>query len=431
MYVNGLRTMTTHETQQRLISALDVGSSKVCAVIALVDDNSKLTLLGVGHAPSTGMRKGMVVNVKETIASIEAAVGEAETQADLKMDGIYVAISGEQVRSINNTGVITVSRGESRISDIQEISEDDVERVLEQAKAITLPSEREILHVLPQEFKVDQLGGIKTPLGHIGHRLEARVHLVTIDSSAAQNIMRCAEAAGLYVEALVLAPLASSAAVLEQTEKEQGVVLIDIGADTTELVVFYDDGVRHTAVIPFGGNRVTNDIAQILHTTFQKAEELKKEYGYAKFPATVEDNEITIDGIAGRQPQSTTRRGLSAITEPRLEEILQLCRNEIRKSEVGDRLTFGVVLTGGGALLKEMEEKAGEVFNADIKIGYPLHVAGLEDMVSSPEYATAIGLLLYGLEHEETYGISKRSGGVAMFLRNLGSQVKDFFKELF
>lgn len=429
--MNGLETMTAHETQPRLVSALDVGSSKVCAVIAQVDENSRLTLLGVGHAPSTGMRKGMVVNVKETIASIEAAVKEAETQADVKLDGVYVALSGEQIRSMNNAGIITVSRSESRMPDIQEITEDDVERVLEQAKAITLPTEREILHVLPQEFKVDQLDGIKAPLGHIGHRLEARVHLVTIDSSVAQNIMRCAEAAGLYVEALVLAPLASSAAVLEQTEKDQGVVLIDMGADTTELIVFYDGGVCHTAVIPFGGNRVTNDIAQILHTTFHKAEELKKEYGYAKFPATVEDSEITIDGIAGRQPQSTTRRGLSAIIEPRLEEILQLCRNEIRKSEVSDKLTFGVVLTGGGVLLKEMEEKAGEVFNADIKIGYPLHVAGLEDMVSSPEYATAIGLLLHGLEHEETYGISKRSGGVAMFIRNMGSQLKGFFKELF
>ncbi len=430
--MNGLEMMTTqHETRPRLISALDVGSSKVCAVIAQVDESSKLMLSGVGCAPSRGMRKGMVVNVKETIASIEAAVEEAETQADVKMDGVYAALSGEQVRSMNNAGIITVSRSESRMPDIQEITEDDVERVLEQAKAITLPTEREILHVLPQEFKVDQLDGIKAPLGHIGHRLEARVHLVTIDSSAAQNIMRCAEAAGLYVEALVLAPLASSAAVLDQTEKDQGVVLIDMGADTTELIVFYNGGVRHTAVIPFGGNRVTNDIAQILHTTFHKAEELKKEYGYAKFPATVEDNEITVDGIAGRQPQSTTRRGLSAIIEPRLEEILQLCRNEIRKSEVGDKLTFGVVLTGGGVLLKEMEEKAGEVFNSDIKIGYPLHVAGLEDMVSSPEYATAIGLMLYGLEHEETYGTPKRPGGFSMFLINMGSQLKGFFKELF
>lgn len=423
--------MPTHETQPRLISALDIGTTKVCAVIAQVDEKSQLNLLGAGNAPSTGMRKGMVVNVNDTIASIEAAVEEAETQADVKMDGVYVALSGEQVRSMNNTGVITVSRSESHMPHTQEISEEDVERVLEQAKAITLPAEREILHVLPQEYKVDQHEGIKAPLGHIGHRLEARVHLVTIDGSAAQNIMRCAEAAGLYVEALVLAPLASAAAVLEPTEKDQGVVLIDMGGGTTELIVYYEGGVRHTAVIPFGGNRVTNDIAQILHTTFHKAEELKREYGYAKFPATVEDNEITIKGIAGRQPQTTTRRGLSAIIEPRLEEILQLCRNEIRKSEVSEKLTFGVVLAGGGVLLREMEEKAGEVFNADIKIGYPLHVGGLEDLASSPEYATAIGLLLYGLEYEETYGIARRSVGVGAFFKHLGSQVKNFFKELF
>ncbi|UCD36806.1 MAG: cell division protein FtsA [Fidelibacterota bacterium] len=423
--------MSTFESQPRLISALDIGTTKVCAVMAQVNESGRLNLLGVGSAPSTGMRKGMVVNVKETITAIETAVEEAEAQADVKMDGVYVALSGEQIRSMNNAGVITVSRDESHLPHTQEITEEDVDRVLDQAKAVTLPNDREILHVLPQEFKVDQHDGIKAPLGHMGHRLEARVHLVTMDSPAAQNLIRCVEAAGLFVEALVLAPLASAAAVLEQTEKDQGVVLIDMGAGTTELLVYYDGGVRHTAVIPFGGNRVSNDIAQILHTTFQKAEELKMEYGYAKFPATVEDNEITINGIAGRQPQTTTRRGLSAIIEPRLEEILQLCRNEVRKSDVSDKLTFGVVITGGGALLREMEEKAGEVFNADIKIGYPLHVGGLEDMVSSPEYATAIGLLLYGLEYEETYGSTKRPSSLSNFMRKLGSLIKNFFKELF
>lgn len=423
--------MTTHETQPRLISGLDVGTTKVAAVIAQVDEHGQLALLGVGCVPSTGIRKGMVVNVKETIASIEAAVEEAETQADVKMDGVYVALSGEQVRSMNNAGVITVSRGESRMLSTQEINEDDVERVLEQAKSITLPAEREILHVLPQEFKVDQHDGIKDPLGHVGHRLEARVHLVTVVSSAAQNMVRCVEAAGLYVEELVLAPLASAHAVLENTEMEQGVVLIDSGAGTTDMIVYYDGGVRHTAVIPFGGNRVTNDIAQILHTTFQNAEDLKQNHGFAKFPATEKDVEITIDGIAGRQPQATTQKGLAAIIEPRLEEILSLCRNEIRKSEVGDKLTFGAVLTGGGILLKEMEEKAGEVFNADIKIGYPMHVDGLKDMASSPEFATVTGLLLYGLEHEDKYGVPKRPGGVGLLFKNLWTQIKDFFRELF
>lgn len=423
--------MTNHETQPRLISGLDVGTTKVAAVIAQVDEFGRLALLGVGCAPSIGIRKGMVVNVKETVASIEAAVEEAENQADVKMDGVYVALSGEQVRSMNNAGVITVSRGESRMPSTQEIAEDDMERVLEQAKAITLPAEREILHVLPQEFKVDQHEGIKDPLGHLGHRLEARVHLVTVVSSVAQNMVRCVEAAGLYVEELVLAPLASAHAVLEDTEMEQGVVLIDMGAGTTDIIVYYDGGVRHTAVIPFGGNRVTNDIAQILHTTFQNAEELKQNHGFAKFPATVKEEEIAIDGIAGRQPQATTQKGLSAIIEPRLEEILSLCRNEIRKSEVGDKLTFGAVLTGGGILLKEMEEKAGEVLNADIKIGYPMHVDGLEDMASSPEFATVTGLLLYGLEHEDKYGVPKRPGSVSLLFRGLGTQVKDFFRELF
>lgn len=422
--------MTALDAQSRLISSLDIGTTKICAVIAQVD-NDELKLLGVGTAPSTGMRKGMVVNVRETIEAIEHAVSTAEAQADVKMDGAYVALSGEQVRSMNNAGVITVSRGESHIPNSQEITEEDVDRVLEQAKAITLPNEREILHVLPQEFKIDQHDGLKAPLGHVGHRLEARVHLVTVDAASARNIVRCVEAAGLYVESLVLAPLASAYAVLEETEKDQGVVVIDMGGGTTELVVYYDGGVRHTAVIPYGGNRITNDIAQILHTTFQKAEELKQEQGFAKLPATVEDNEITIDGIAGRHAQTTTRRGLSAIIEPRQEEILQLCRNEIRKSEVSDKITFGVVLTGGGVLLKEIEEKAGEVFNTDVKIGYPLHISELEDLLNSPAYATAIGLLHYGLEYERTYGITRKNGSMAALFQGLISWIKNFFKELF
>ncbi len=423
--------MNNRELQPSLISGLDVGTTKICAVIAQIDDEGRMNLLGVGQAPSTGIRKGMVVSVKETIASIEAAVSEAENQADVKMDGVYVALSGEQIRSMNNAGVITVSRGESRVPSTAEITPDDVARVLEQAQAITLPTEREILHVLPQEFKVDQHDGIKDPLGHVGHRLEARVHLVTVVSSVAQNITRCVEAAGLWVEAMVLAPLASSYAVLEDTEKDQGVVLIDMGGGTTDIIVYYDGGVRHTSVIPFGGNRITNDIAQILHTTFLKAEELKREHGYAKFPATVEDNEITIEGIAGRQPQTTTRRGLSSIVEPRLEEILTLCRNEVRKSEVGDKLTFGVVLTGGSILLKDIEEKAGEVFNADIKIGYPLHIHGLEDVMQSPEFATATGLLLYGREYQEKYGAVRPPGGFGRLVVDLGRGIKDFFRELF
>ena len=423
--------MNNNHAQPRILAALDLGTCKVCAVIAQLSEDGRLSMLGVGTAPSAGLRKGLVVNVKETIASIDAAISEAESQADVKMDGVYVAISGEDIRSMNNMGVITVSRGDSRLPHTQEINEDDVDRVLEQARAITLPTEREILHVLPQEFRVDQHNGIQAPLGHIGHRLEARVHLVTGNAAASQNLVRCVEAAGLYVEGLVLAPLAAGYGALDHTERDQGVVLLDMGGGTTELIVYYEGGVRHTAIIPFGGNRIDDDIAQVLHTTSDKAEGLKREFGYAKFPATVENREITVDGIAGRPPQVTSRRGLSAIIEPRLEEILQLCRIEIRKSEVGDKLSFGVVITGGGALLTELEEKAGEVFSADIKIGYPLHVDGLEDGVNSPEYTTAVGLLLYGLEYEAAYGEPQRPGGVSMFFRNLGGQVTDFFNELF
>ncbi|MCK4577625.1 MAG: cell division protein FtsA [Candidatus Marinimicrobia bacterium] len=423
--------MSNSDSQPGLVCGLEVGTAKVCAVIAQVDEHGEMNLLGFGRAPSNGIRKGMVVSVKETIASIESAVLEAENQADVKMDGVYVAISGEQIRSMNNSGVITVSRGESHLPANQEIAEDDISRVLDQAKAITLPTEREILHVLPQEFKIDQHDGIKDPLGHVGHRLEARVHLVTIVTSAAQNITRCVEAAGLWVEALVLAPLASAYAVLDETEKDQGVVLIDMGGGTTDIIVYYDGGVRHTAVIPYGGNRVTNDIAQILHTTFQRAEALKRDHGSAKFPANQDDEEITIEGIAGRPPQTTTRKGLSSIIEPRLEEILMLCRNEVRKSEVNDKLTFGVVLTGGGIMVQEVEEKAGEVFNSDTKIGKPAHIAGLENLMDSPEYATVTGLLLYGREYRERYGSPRHTTGLGQFFANLSGAIKDFFKELF
>ncbi|MCH7497042.1 MAG: cell division protein FtsA [Candidatus Marinimicrobia bacterium] len=423
--------MPNHNGQLRMISALDLGTSQACAAIAMLDEDGQLSVLGTGRAPMAGLRKGQVVNVQETIASIEAAVSEAETRADVRMDGVYVALSGEDIRSMNNTGVITISRGDPRQPHTQQITAEDIDRVLEQAQAITLPTEREILHVLTQEFRVDQHHGIQAPLGHIGHRLEARVHLVTGNAAAAQSLVRCVEQAGLYVETLVLAPLASAYAALDQTEREQGVVLLDMGAGTTEVIVYFEGGVRHTAIIPFGGDRISSDIAQVLHTTFEKAEALKRQFGYAKFPATVENRELTIDGIAGRAPQISSSRGLAAVIEPRVEEILQLCRHEIRKSEVSDRLTFGVVVTGGGALLTELEEKAGEVFSAAIKIGYPLHVTGLEDAVNSPVYTTVIGLLLYGREYEETYGPPPRPGGAGQFLRGLGTQVKEFFSELF
>ncbi len=422
--------MSTSELSNRIISALDMGTTKICAVIAEIDEHGDLKLLGVGRAPSTGIRRGMIVNIKETISSIEDAVTEAETQADIKMDGVYVSLSGEQIRSMNNTGVIAVSRGDARMPSTQEISEDDITRVLDQAKAITLPNEREILHVLPQEFKVDQHDDIKDPLGHLGHRLEARVHLVTAVTSATQNFIRCVQDAGLYVEDLVLSPLASAYSVLDETEMEQGVALVDLGGGTTDVIVYYGGGVRASSVIPLGGNRVTNDIAQILHTTFQKAEEIKREHGYAKIPLDIEDQELTIDGIAGRQAQTTTRRDLADIIESRLEEILKLAKNEMNKSEVADKMTFGVVLTGGGILLKEIREKAGEVFNTDIKIGLPLHIEGLEEIIDTPEYATVTGLLLYGLEHQAKYGPGKRTRTVGGFFTGIVDSIKNLFKEL-
>ena len=423
--------MARYELQPDYISALDIGTSATTAAIAQVNDDGQLELLGVGTAPSTGIRKGMVVNVKETISAIEGAVIEAETQADVKMDAVYVSISGEHIRSINNSGVISIGSADSRRPNHREITPDDVDRVLDQAKAITLPPDRQILHILPQEFKVDLQDGIKDPVGHVGHRLEARVHLVTIIGATAQNIIRCVEAAGLYLNELVLAPLASAYAVLDQTEMDQGVVLIDMGAGTTDIVVYYEGGVRQTSVLPLGGHRVTSDIAQVLHTTFDNAEELKLNHGFAKFPATVGDDEITIDGIAGRQATVTNRRGLAEIIEPRLEEILLLCRNEVRKSEVSDKLTFGVVLTGGGILLREIEEKAGEVFNADIKLGYPIGMKGLADQVASPEFAVVTGLLRYGQLHGGTLAAGRNGHGFGHLFQNFGSQLKGFFKELF
>ena len=423
--------MVMYETQPALISALDIGTGWTTAAIAQVDEDGQFALLGVGRAPSTGMRNGMVVNVKETIAAIENAVIEAETQAYIKMDGVFVSISGDHIRSLTNSGVISIGGSDTRRANHREITEGDVDRVLEQAKAITLPPDRQILHVLPQDFKVDHQSGIKNPVGHVGHRLEARVHLVTIVNSTAQNIIRCVEAAGLYLDELVLSPLASAYSVLDQTEMDQGVVLIDMGAGTCDIIVYYDGGVWQTAVVPLGGNRITNDIAQVLHTTFGVAETLKKEHGFAKFPATMEEVEITIEGIAGRQAKVTNRSGLAEIIEPRLEEILLLCRNEVRKSEVGDKLTFGVVLTGGSILLREIEEKAGEVFNADIKLGYPADMKGLTQEATSPDFGVVTGLLRYGLLHGGGVPGRRQAAGMGDMVHNIGSQIKGFFKELF
>lgn len=423
--------MVMYDLQPGLVSALDIGTSTTSAAMAQVDEDGQLHLLGVGQAPSSGIKKGIVVNMKETVAAIETSVIEAESQANLKMDGVYVALSGEHVRSMNNSGVISINGSDTRMTDHKEITGEDVERVLEQAKGIALPPNSQILHALPQDFKVDQNAGIKDPVGQVGHRLEAGVHLVTVVNSAAQNIIQCVEGAGLFLDELVLAPMASAYSVLDQTEMDQGVALIDIGSGTSDIVVYHDGGVRHTASIPLGGDSITRDVAQILHTTFETAEALKREHGYAKFPATIDELEITIEGIAGRAPKVTSRRGLAEIIEPRVEEILLLCRNEIRRSGVGSRLTFGIVLTGGTVLLKEIEEKAGEVFNSDIKIGYPLKYHGLAEKAASPACATVTGLLRYGMLHGNRGAMSRNGNGVGNLVQNFGEQLKGFFRELF
>jgi cell division protein FtsA len=408
-----------------LIAGLDIGTTKIVAMVAEPDENGELRILGVGQSASHGLRRGVVVNLEKTILSVQAAIEEAEKHAGVEIGSVFAGIAGDHIRSINSRGVIAVGRGGS------EITPADVERVIEAAKAIALPMDREIIHVIPQEFIVDDQPGIRDPVGMAGVRLEGEIHIITGAVTSAQNIYKSVQRAGVEVEDLVLQPLASSFAVLTEDEKELGVAMLDLGGGTADLAVFYEGSIRHTAVIGLGGENVTNDVAIGLRTPRDQAERIKIEHGVALQSMVDSDERIEVPGVGGRAAREVSRDVLAAIIEPRMEEIFALALREIQRSEYADLLTTGLVLTGGGAMLEGSCELAERVFNMPVKLGIPYGVAGLSTEVATPVFATGVGLLKFALQ--EGGGRGRRSafgGGGGLFdviLNRMRKWIDEFF----
>ncbi len=405
------------------IVGLDLGTTKIACVIAEVD-RDELKIVGVGTCPSNeGLRRGVVVNLEKTSRAIEKAVSEAELMAGVKIDAVYAGIAGDHIRSINSRGVIAVSRGGN------EITQADVDRVIDAAKAVAIPMDREILHVIPQGFIVDDQEGIKDPIGMSGVRLEAEVHIVTGAVNSAENIYKSIKRAGLKVYDLVLQPLASSYAVLTADEKAIGVALLDIGGGTTDIALFFDGSIRHTAVIGLGGNNLTNDIAIGLRTPTDIAEEVKRKYGCASLQQVKEDEVISVSGVAGRGEREVSRQVLAQIIEPRMEEIFSLAYREIKRSEEGDMLGAGVVLTGGASKIPGATMLAEQVFNQPSRVGEPRGISGVTDLVKDPMYATAVGLVLYG--YEKRFKREEQGMDESNLFDSITAKMKGWFGDLF
>ncbi len=400
------------------IVGLDIGTTKIATIIAEMDESGQPEIIGIGTSPSEGLKRGVVINLEKTVESIASAVEDAEMMAGVKVGSVYAGIAGDHIRSINSQGVIAVSRSD------HEITSQDVNKVIQAAKTVALPMDREIIHVLPQEFTVDDQSGIKDPVGMVGVRLETEVHIVTGAVTSAQNIYRSIKKAGLEVWDLVLQPLASSYALLSDDEEELGVALIDLGGGTTDFAIFYDGSIRHTGVVGLGGKNVTNDIAIGLRTPVDQAEEIKKLYGCAISSLVNPDEMIEVPAVGGREPKQISSSVLAAIIEPRAEEILSLTLQEMKKSSFFDLLTVGVVLTGGGSLMRGMVELAEKIFDVPARTGKPKGLGDLKEAASSPIYSTGVGLILYGWEQmkEEKSGGRLKAKGWFRKMKNVLSQ---------
>lgn len=371
-----------------LIVGLDIGTSKVVAIVGEITVEGGIEIIGLGSRPSRGLKKGVVVNIESTVQSIQRAVEEAELMAGCQIHSVFAGIAGSHIRSINSHGIVAIKD--------KEVTAADVSRVIEAAKAVAIPADQRILHVLPQEFIIDNSEGIRDPISMSGVRLEAKVHLVTGAMSAAQNIIKCVRRCGLEVDDIILEQLASSAAVLTDDEKELGVCLVDIGGGTTDIAVFSDGAIRHTAVIPIAGDQVTNDIAVALRTPTQYADELKVKYACALRQLAADDETIEVPSVGDREPRRLARQTLAEVVEPRYEELLGLVLAELRRSGFEEICAAGVVLTGGSAKMEGAIELAEEIFHMPVRLGFPQHVSGLVDVVRNPIHSTGVGLLLFG-----------------------------------
>ncbi len=385
--------------RENIIVGLDIGTTKICAIVGEIHEGAgsdaapRVDIIGIGTSPSRGLRKGVVVNIESTVESIRRAVEEAELMAGVQIQSVYAGIAGGHIKGFNSRGVIAVKD--------REVRKADLDRVIDAARAVAIPLDREVLHVLPQEFVVDDQDGIKDPLGMAGVRLEAEVHIITGAVTSAQNIVKSVNRAGLEVVDIILQPLASSEAVLTSDEKDLGVTLVDIGGGTTDIATFVEGGIWHTAVLGIGGNHLTGDVAVGLRTPVDEAEKIKIKYGCAMTAMVKGDETIEVPSVGGRAPRILSRQILSEILEPRAEEILGLVAREIKRAGYEERVASGVVITGGTSLLRGMVEVAERVLDLPVRRGTPTNLGGLADIVNNPMYATGVGLILYALKEEK------------------------------
>lgn len=408
---------------QDLMVGLDIGTTKIGVVVAEIKENLEPKIIGIGIAPSSGLKKGVVVDLEKTVSAISRAKEDAELMAGVKIDSVLVGIAGDHIKSINSRGVVAVS------SSNNEIKARDINRVIEAAKNVAIPQEREIIHILPLEFSVDEQDGIQNPLGMSGMRLEASVHIVTGASTPAQNIYKCIQKIGLKVEELVLEPLASSYAVLSPEEQNLGVILIDLGGGTTDLAIFYEGSLRYTSVLGIAGQNVTNDIAIGLRTPVEQAEALKKGYGCALASLVDADDLVAVQNVGWAETKEISRQVLANIIEPRVEELFSLVNREVKKTGLAPFMAAGVVLTGGGSLLEGVVQMAEQVLDLPVKLGRPPRFMELNDLATSPIFSTSLGLVLYGLDQKNKFGYNHNHKRKVFY--RFKESLKDWFNEYF
>ena len=406
--------------EKNLIVGLDVGTSKVVAIVGEITPGGDVEIIGIGSHPSRGLKKGVVVNIESTVHSIQRAVEEAELMAGCQIHSVYAGIAGSHIRSLNSHGIVAIRD--------KEVMPSDVERVIDAARAVAIPADQKILHILPQEFIIDAQDGIREPVGMSGVRLEAKVHMVTGAVSAAQNIIKCVRRCGLEVDDVILEQLASSYSVLTEDEKELGVCLVDIGGGTTDIAVFTEGSIRHTAVIPIAGDQVTNDIAVALRTPTQNAEEIKIKYACALTQLASSEESIEVPGVGERGSRRLARQTLAEVVEPRYEELMTLVQADLRRSGVEDLIAAGVGQTGGSSKIEGLVELAEEIFHAPVRLGSPQYVTGLSDVVRNPIYATGVGLLLFGNQNRTHRNLDVHLG---RGMKGVWNRMKSWFLGIF
>jgi cell division protein FtsA len=409
--------MMSQIPQKRMLVGLDIGTSKIVAIVGEVDIDGNIEVVGLGSSPSRGLKKGVVVNIESTVHSIRRAVEEAELMAGCTIHSVYAGIAGSHIHSMNSHGIVAVRD--------REVTATDIERVIDAAQAVAIPQDQSILHVLPQEYVVDNQEGIKEPVGMSGVRLEAKVHLVTGSVNAIQNIERCVQRCNLETDDIILEQLASSYAVLTDDERELGVCMVDIGGGTTDIAIFTDGSIRHTAVIPIAGDQVTNDIAMALRTPTQHAEKIKMKYACALTQLAKADETIKVPSVGERPPRDLSRQALAEVVEPRYDELFTLIQAELRRSGFEDLVAAGIVLTGGTAKMEGVVELAEEIFHMPVRLAKPYGVSGLTDIINNPIYSTAVGLLLFAAKQQNNKTFTNRSDDEQ---KNVFLRIKDWIK---